>query len=106
MSAKKFLNFTIKQCRKYSQHANKDLVCEHLKGDHTGILTFGLNRPEQKNAMSMSLLQNLTKAVDKIPFDNDVKVLIIHSLVPGAFCAGIVFLSTDRICYALSNLKF
>lgn len=89
MSSKNIFNFSIRLCRNYSRNANKDLICEHLKGAHAGIVVFGLNRPEQKNAMSMSLLQNLHDAVDRIPFDNDAKVLVIRSLAAGAFCAGI-----------------
>lgn len=88
MTVKNLLNFSIKLCRNYSQKANKDLLCEHLKGAHTGIVVFGLNRPEQKNAMSISLLQHLNDAVDSIPFDNNAKVLVIRSLGEGAFCAG------------------
>lgn len=82
-----FPNFT----RNYSQNTSKVLVSERLKGPHSGIAVFGLNRPEQKNAMSMHLLDSLIKAVDQIPFENNIKVLVIRSLVPGVFCAGIYF---------------
>lgn len=74
--------------RKFSQPANNDLIFEYLSGEHDGIATFGLNRPQQKNAVSRNLLENLLNAVDKVAYENQAKVLIIHSLVPGAFCAG------------------
>lgn len=90
MLVKNILNTTVTFCRRYSQTANKELVLEHLKGQHVGITVFGLNKVEQRNAISMSLLDHLLKAVDKIPFENNTKVLIIRSLVPGAFCAGIL----------------
>lgn len=88
MGVKNVVNLAIRVCRNYTQNANKDLVCEHLKGAHNGVIVFGLNRPEQKNAMSMNLLQHLHNEVDKIPFDDNAKVLVIRSLVQGAFCAG------------------
>lgn len=89
MSMKILLKLSVNFCRKYSQSTNKSLICEHLRGPHTGITVFGLNRPEQKNAMSMQLLENLTKGINKIPFENNTKLLIIRSMVPEVFCAGI-----------------
>ncbi|KAJ8979323.1 hypothetical protein NQ317_006937 [Molorchus minor] len=77
-----------KQTRKYSHNTNNDLVFKHLKGDHLGITTIGLNRPEIKNAISMHLLDQLLKTVDRISHEGTTKVLIIHSLCPGTFCAG------------------
>lgn len=79
---------TLNRTRTYSQQANKDFILKYLKGEHVGIATFGLNRPEQKNAISMNLLEELLKAVDKVHYENKARVLIIHSLIPGAFCAG------------------
>lgn len=88
MWAKKYLTFTVNFCRKYSQDSSKELIYEHLKGPNKGIAVFGLNKPEQKNAISMSLLDDLLRATDQIHFENETKVLIIRSLVPGAFCTG------------------
>lgn len=91
MPAKRFLNFASTFHRRYSQSLKQGLICEHLKGSHSGIAIFGLHRPEQKNAISVQLLEQLLKAFNKIQFENDTRVLIIRSLVPGIFCAGIMF---------------
>lgn len=64
-----------------------DVICENLRGDHEGITVFGLNRPKQKNAFSMNLVKQLTKALDEMSH-SDARVLIIRSMVPGIFCAG------------------
>ncbi|KAJ8916107.1 hypothetical protein NQ315_004474 [Exocentrus adspersus] len=77
-----------KQVRWYSEHVANGLIFDKLKGDYAGIVTIGLNRPQQKNAISTHLLQQLTKALDKVYCDNAARVLIFHSLAPGAFCAG------------------
>lgn len=74
--------------RQYSQQVTKDVVFNQLKGDQAGVVTLGLNRPQQKNAISTRLLDELTKTVDKICFDNVARVLVFHSLAPGVFCAG------------------
>lgn len=87
--SKILLRLSVNLSRKYSQSTNKVLLCEYLKEPHSGITVFGFNRPEQKNAMSMQLLENLTDAVNKISFENTTKVLILRSMVPGVFCAGI-----------------
>lgn len=78
-----------KQVRQYSQHVTKDVIFNQLKGDRAGVVTLGLRRPQQKNAISTHLLDELTKTIDKICYDNVARVLVFHSLVPGAFCAGI-----------------
>lgn len=86
----RILKLTVKpkHARQYSQQVTKDLIFDQLKGDRAGVVTLGLNRPQQKNAISMNLLNEFIKTVDKICYDNAVRVLVFHSLAPGAFCAG------------------
>ncbi|CAH1959872.1 unnamed protein product [Acanthoscelides obtectus] len=82
----KQVNFII---RRYSQNArSSELVVKHLKEDYDGVTLLGLNRPVQKNAMSKTLLSSLTEAVNKLYYENQTRVLILHSLTPGVFCAG------------------
>ncbi|CAH1160123.1 unnamed protein product [Phaedon cochleariae] len=78
----------LKSARRYSQKVNNDLVVQYLEGPHEGIVTFGLNRSQQKNAVSVNLLKDLTENVDRLVYENEARVLVIHSLVPGTFCAG------------------
>nr|XP_023013963.1 methylglutaconyl-CoA hydratase, mitochondrial [Leptinotarsa decemlineata] len=83
------LNLLGKLARRYSQNAKDyELVVEYLKGDHVGIAVIGMNRPEQKNALSIRLLEDLNKAVDELIFENVARVLVLRSFVPGSFCAG------------------
>ncbi|XP_022916680.1 methylglutaconyl-CoA hydratase, mitochondrial [Onthophagus taurus] len=75
--------------RKYASNAaHKDLIVEKLEGVDSGITVFGLNRPKQKNAFSMNLVNELSSKLFEASMDCNLRVLIIRSLVPGAFCAG------------------
>jgi len=68
--------------------ADQDLVVEYLEGDDHGIVVMGINRPKAMNALSKSLVMNMTAAIDAVRFDKNVRVVIIRSHVKGAFCAG------------------
>nr|CAI5868250.1 unnamed protein product [Callosobruchus analis] len=75
--------------RRYSQYlSSNELVVEHLKEDYEGVTLLGLNRPQQKNAMSKTLLSSLTETVNMLYYDSQTRVVVIHSLTPGVFCAG------------------
>ena len=52
-----------------------------------GIATLTLNRPRQRNALSMALMEQLNVALADIAGDTDVKVVVICGNGP-AFCAG------------------
>jgi methylglutaconyl-CoA hydratase len=61
---------------------------ECLDGADSGILMLGLERPEAKNALGRQLLQEINDAVALVADDLSIRVVILHSLVPGVFCAG------------------
>ena len=65
-----------------------DLVVDYLDGDQTGIVVFGLNRPQAKNSFSRNLVYQLIDAVEAVKFDKGARVVIIKSTTPGIFCAG------------------
>ena len=58
-----------------------------LRETGDGIATLTLNRPRQRNALSMALMGELNAALADIAGDNDVKVVVIRGNGPG-FCAG------------------
>ncbi len=64
------------------------LRIERLDGSDSGILLLGLDRPEAKNALGRQLLQEITEALAGAAEDLSIRVVILHSLVPGVFCAG------------------
>lgn len=81
--------FATKFIRKFSsQVSSTELVFKYLENDYKGVVTWGLNRPQQKNALSINLVQDLHRALDKVIYDGQARVVVIHSLVPGVFCAG------------------
>lgn len=64
------------------------LRVERLDEADTGILMLGLERPEAKNALGRQLLQEIQEALAAADGGLPVQVVILHSLVPGVFCAG------------------
>ncbi|KAJ7180311.1 enoyl-CoA hydratase [Mycena crocata] len=55
---------------------------------HPGITSLALNRPEAKNAISLTLLKQLRESLETVRSDNSVRALILRSTTPGSFCAG------------------
>ncbi|KAI3612179.1 enoyl-hydratase isomerase [Moniliophthora roreri] len=55
---------------------------------HPGITCLSLNRPQSKNAISMTLLKELTESLEEVHFDKSTRVLILRSTTQGSFCAG------------------
>ncbi len=59
------------------------LLCE--KND--GVATLTLNRPRQRNALSLQLMSEIVEQLGEIGEDGDVRVVVIRGNGPG-FCAG------------------
>ncbi|KAJ7129457.1 ClpP/crotonase-like domain-containing protein [Mycena epipterygia] len=55
---------------------------------HPGITCLSLNRPEAKNAISLTLLKELRESLETVRSDSSVRALILRSTSPGSFCAG------------------
>lgn len=47
-----------------------------------------LNRPKAANSLSKSLVRKLNESIYQLSKDDELRVLIIRSVVPGIFCAG------------------
>jgi enoyl-CoA hydratase/carnithine racemase len=58
-----------------------------LRRDQDGIAFLTLNRPAQRNALSVALMSAMQDAIDAIARDTTVKVVVIAGAGPG-FCAG------------------
>ncbi|XP_015588584.1 methylglutaconyl-CoA hydratase, mitochondrial [Cephus cinctus] len=67
---------------------SKETVVKYLDGKDNGIAVLGLNRPEARNAFSKSFVSQLSDTLSRIREDENIRVLIIRSLVPKVFCAG------------------
>lgn len=74
--------------RLLSQNVNQELIYNKLIGNDEGIAVMAMNRPKQKNAFSMNLVQEISDVVENVAADNSVRTLVIRSLIPGIFCAG------------------
>ncbi|KAJ7721167.1 ClpP/crotonase-like domain-containing protein [Mycena maculata] len=55
---------------------------------HPGITCLSLNRPEAKNAISLTLLKELRESLETVHSDASVRALILRSTTRGSFCAG------------------
>jgi enoyl-CoA hydratase/carnithine racemase len=58
-----------------------------LRNDRDGVATLTLNRPAQRNALSVALMAALQAELDAIASDRSVKVAVIAGAGPG-FCGG------------------
>ena len=65
-----------------------EIRVEQLQGPDAGIVLVGLDRPEAKNALGRKLLAEFREVVAMLRVDPSVRVVVLHSLVPGVFCAG------------------
>ena len=65
-----------------------ELRVERLAGPDEGIVLLGLDRPASKNALGRQLLGELRASLDGLRDDRSARVLVLHSLVEGVFCAG------------------
>ena len=64
--------------------AGNDLL---LRNDTEGICTLTLNRPAQRNALSIALIEAVTAELARIAADAGVRVVVITGAGP-AFCAA------------------
>ncbi|MBZ5699490.1 MAG: enoyl-CoA hydratase/isomerase family protein [Acidobacteriia bacterium] len=58
-----------------------------LRHDRDGVATLTLNRPAQRNALSVALMSALQAELDRLKDDRSVKVVVIAGAGPG-FCGG------------------
>ena len=58
-----------------------------LRSDADGVATLTLNRPQQRNALSVAMMSALQSAIDAIAKDKSVKIVVIAG-AGSAFCAG------------------
>jgi len=58
-----------------------------LRRDEDGIAWLTLNRPAQRNALSVALMSALQDEIDAVAKDGRIKVVVISGAGPG-FCAG------------------
>jgi len=61
---------------------------EVLLSRQGGVLTATLNRPERRNALTWTMLDQLRAAVAEAKSDHEVRVLVLTGAGDRAFCAG------------------
>ena len=65
-----------------------------------GIATVCINRPEQKNALSVAATNGLTEAWERVEADNAIRVAILTSADCGVFSAGLDLKEATQIARA------
>ncbi|KAH9939975.1 ClpP/crotonase [Amylocystis lapponica] len=95
--------------RRFLQTPSAEAYLEPV-ASHPGITCLSLNRPKAKNAISLRLLKEFRECLDSVQSDNRVRVLIVRSSTPGAFCAGADLIerrtmSTAQVDKFLSDLR-
>ncbi|KAF9434545.1 hypothetical protein BGZ76_007823 [Entomortierella beljakovae] len=71
-----------------SSKEGKECYLEHLSGDDNGIAVINFNRPKTLNALSHKVVGEFHFALNELRCDQNTRVVIIRSLVDGAFCTG------------------
>ncbi|KND04522.1 uncharacterized protein SPPG_00251 [Spizellomyces punctatus DAOM BR117] len=66
----------------------QECFIERLDGKDTGISVLNFNRPAAKNALGRVFMKQFQDALDEMRFDDQVRVVIVRSLVNKVFCAG------------------
>lgn len=66
----------------------RHVLLKYLDGKDNGIVVLGLNRPEGKNSFSKSLVTQMSDALASVRENDQIRVLIMRSLIPKIFCAG------------------
>jgi len=61
---------------------------EHLNGQDEGIQVITFARHAAKNALSRKMLTEFQDALDSVRYDPNARVVILKSVVPRVFCAG------------------
>ncbi|EST07884.1 Crotonase superfamily [Kalmanozyma brasiliensis GHG001] len=69
-----------------SDIASSELSSTSPYDEHISVLT--LNRAPAKNAISRALLSEMDEHISSLFTSRTVRTLLLHSSVPGAFCAG------------------
>lgn len=64
------------------------VVYEKLLGTDRGIALYGLHSPKNRNALSFDMIEAMREVNQLIREDTKISVVILHSMVPGIFCAG------------------
>ncbi|WP_031358333.1 enoyl-CoA hydratase/isomerase family protein [Caballeronia sordidicola] len=62
-----------------------------------GIATITLNRPKQRNALSIAAMEGLYESWERIDADPNIRVAILTSSDCGTFCAGMDLKETSRV---------
>lgn len=97
MLAPRFSNcrFLLKQTLRYASTQSQQqtenagpVVFHRLTGADRGIAVYGLNSPKDRNALNFGLLDGMREVNQLLREDTKISVVILHSLVPGIFCAG------------------
>lgn len=81
-------NFSSNKNKSTEPVESTEINVNYLGEDHERIAIIEMNRPEAKNALNFSMIENLSQAIELLSNDGISKVTILRSTVPGVFCAG------------------
>ncbi|KAK2184925.1 hypothetical protein NP493_249g11077 [Ridgeia piscesae] len=84
----KCVNISSILSRSVTSDCSDEIYVDFLEGDRTGIAVCSLCRPQAKNSISKGLRNQFRGILKMLKSDNDVRVMILRSAVPGVFCAG------------------
>ncbi|KAI5727495.1 hypothetical protein M8J77_003067 [Diaphorina citri] len=86
-------------------------IIYHNSPERPGIVELCMNRPQARNALNATLVEEILTAVEAIRGDEEVRCVLVRSLVKDVFCAGAdlkhrLTLNEDQIRSFVSTLRY
>lgn len=63
-------------------------IIYHNSPERPGIVELCMNRPQARNALNATLVEEILTALEAIRGDEEVRCVLLRSLVKDVFCAG------------------
>ncbi|XP_054165943.1 methylglutaconyl-CoA hydratase, mitochondrial-like [Oppia nitens] len=72
----------------HASQRDDEVFASKLMGSDAGIVVLSLNRPNGANSLSRTMASKLNESLYQLSKDEELRVLIVRSVVAGIFCAG------------------
>ena len=67
--------------------SGEEFKLQILDGEHEGIALMTMDRPKA-NALGKNMMDEFREAIDRVRFDQNLRVVVLQSALPKIFCAG------------------
>uniref|UniRef100_A0A8C8R664 Enoyl-CoA hydratase domain containing 2 n=1 Tax=Pelusios castaneus TaxID=367368 RepID=A0A8C8R664_9SAUR len=75
-------------CSRRSSSGGKEILVNVHGGERSGIADILMNRPQARNSLGKTLVNELFEVLETLRCDKSIRVVVFKSGVKGVFCAG------------------